>query len=169
MRLDRQLCIDWAAPADDVPLRELAAQAGLRVDPVAQRHNAQARLLVARGGASSAIVVGFVLFWLLPGELEVLDLAVHPDFRRRGIATALLRRALKEGARAGACDAFLEVRVTGEAARSLYEKLGFLPIHRRVGYYPDGEDALVYQCCTTQLIEADSPVDSGPASKGSAC
>jgi polysaccharide biosynthesis protein PslH len=64
------------------------------------------------------------------GEVEVLNLAVDPAFRRRGIATRLL-----QGLR---CQrVFLEVRESNKVALSLYRKLGFGEIGRREKYYDD--------------------------------
>jgi len=74
-------------------------------------------------------------------EREVLNIAVAPVFRRRGIATLLLRHALASGA-----VHFLEVRESNLAAQALYRKLGFIEIGRRAKYYdyPE-ENAIVMQ------------------------
>ncbi len=64
-------------------------------------------------------------------EREILNVAVHPAFRRRGVATALI---LAEIARWPG-DHFLEVRQSNASARSLYQKLGFRQIGVRPGYY----------------------------------
>jgi ribosomal-protein-alanine N-acetyltransferase len=71
------------------------------------------------------------------GEIEVLNLAVSPAFRRQGIATTLLS-ALEHS------DLFLEVRESNTPARSLYWKLGFRVVGKREEYYDDPvESALV--------------------------
>ena len=64
-------------------------------------------------------------------ELEILNLAVAPRFRRHGIARGLLT-ALLEGARG---NIFLEVRESNTPARQLYESIGFRVITMRKGYY----------------------------------
>ncbi len=88
---------------------------------------------------------GYLCSWYLQGELHILNLATAPAFRRRGIAGMLLGRALDQGSQPGLEKAFLEVRVSNEAALALYRRLGFRIISRRPGYYPDGEDAFVME------------------------
>jgi [ribosomal protein S18]-alanine N-acetyltransferase len=89
-------------------------------------------------------VVGFCSVWRVADELHINNLAVKPDFRRMGVATALLTHALGEGARAGARRATLEVRRSNEAARLLYQRFGFTVAGIRRGYYTKPiEDALV--------------------------
>jgi ribosomal-protein-alanine N-acetyltransferase len=90
------------------------------------------------------IVVGFCSFWRVVDELHVNNLAVLPAYRRRGIGTSLLLSVLGEGARLGARRATLEVRRSNEAARRLYERLGFSTAGVRRAYYTNPiEDALV--------------------------
>jgi len=88
--------------------------------------------------------VGFCSFWKAADELHINNLAVLPADRRAGVATALLRHVLREGARLGAVRATLEVRQSNDAARFLYERMGFAIAGRRRAYYtkPD-EDAIV--------------------------
>ena len=77
-------------------------------------------------------------------ELHINNLAVRPSLRRRGVASALLRHILAEGARRGAIRATLEVRRSNEAARVLYERFGFSVSAVRHDYYTHPvEDALV--------------------------
>jgi len=73
-------------------------------------------------------------------EGELLNLAVDPAFRRRGIG-----RRLVEALTSGHPGVFwLEVRESNLGARKLYESLGFCEAGRRPGYYPDsGEGAIV--------------------------
>ena len=89
-------------------------------------------------------VVGFCSFWRVLDELHVNNLAVLPEWRRGGVATALLQHVLSEGARLGARRATLEVRRSNDAARMLYERFGFTVAGIRHGYYTKPvEDALV--------------------------
>ena len=89
-------------------------------------------------------VVGFCSFWRVLDELHINNLAVLPDLRRQGAATALLDRVMAEGARLGVRRAMLEVRQSNVAARQLYEKFGFVVTGTRSKYYTNPiEDALV--------------------------
>ena len=88
--------------------------------------------------------VGYVIYWLLPREVDIHNLAVHPAYRRRGIGTALLRAVIDEARRHGVTRVTLEVRKSNEAAQKLYLSLGFVAQGVRKGYYSDdGEDAVV--------------------------
>ncbi len=86
---------------------------------------------------------GYHCWWLLCGELHVLNLATAPRFRRRGVAARLLAAALDEAAARGLERALLEVRAGNAAAIALYRRFGFRESGRRVRYYADGEDALL--------------------------
>ena len=89
-------------------------------------------------------VLGFCSFWRVLDELHINNLAVAPAHRRRGIGAALLRAVLTEGARLGARRATLEVRRSNDAARYLYERLGFATAGVRRAYYTNPiEDAVV--------------------------
>jgi [ribosomal protein S18]-alanine N-acetyltransferase len=89
-------------------------------------------------------VVGFCAFWLVFEEIHINNLALRPLFRAQGMGTALLRRVLEEGRRLGARRATLEVRASNEAARRLYERLGFYVAGVRRNYYTKPvEDALI--------------------------
>lgn len=87
-------------------------------------------------------VAGYIIAWFIADELHIANLAVHPDFRRKGIAEKLLNSVIGS---AGSCSWIgLEVRRSNSAAIHLYSKLGFYEIGVRRGYYqPDGEDAIV--------------------------
>jgi ribosomal-protein-alanine N-acetyltransferase len=99
-------------------------------------------LYVARN--SELRIVGFCAFWRIADELHINNLAVAPEWRRGGVATALLSHVLGEGARLGTRRATLEVRQSNEAARRLYERFGFVVAGLRRSYYSNPtEDALV--------------------------
>ena len=75
---------------------------------------------------------------------HVVSIAVRDPYRRRGIASALMLMAMENGVETyKVTECFLEVRVGNQAAINLYEKLGFTNVNRKLGYYMDGEDALV--------------------------
>lgn len=100
-----------------------------------------AHSLVAVIGARTA---GYVIFWLLPGEIDIHNLAVHPDYRRQGFGKTLLEAVVGEARRCGVERITLEVRKSNEAAQRLYQSLGFSAKGMRKGYYSDdGEDAVI--------------------------
>ncbi len=93
---------------------------------------------------TSGRVVGFCSFWRVLDELHINNLAVLPELRRRGVASALLVHILAQGARFGAKRATLEVRRSNDAARLLYARFGFSIAGVRRGYYTNPlEDALI--------------------------
>lgn len=88
--------------------------------------------------------VGFCSFWRVLDELHVNNLAVLPEFRRTGIASALLQFVLRFGVMLGARRATLEVRRSNGDALLLYERFGFSVAGVRKDYYSQPvEDALV--------------------------
>lgn len=97
--------------------------------------------LVALDGES---VVGYVGSQTVLGWTDMMNVAVHPDYRRKGIAEQLvvsLENELKN--RESTC-LTLEVRVSNGPAKSLYDKLGFAEVGRRKNYYRNPrEDALI--------------------------
>jgi ribosomal-protein-alanine N-acetyltransferase len=88
-------------------------------------------------------LAGYLCSWLVGGELEILNVATHPDCRRRGVAARLMAHTLERARREGLEAAYLEVRVGNAGAIDLYCKIGFRVVSRRSRYYADGEDALV--------------------------
>ncbi len=90
------------------------------------------------------IVAGYIIFWIVGSEAHILNIAVHPRFRRRGIGKKLLLHALKYSLIKGVEDVYLEVRVSNIPAIRLYEALGFVQLGIRPHYYADnGEDAII--------------------------
>lgn len=87
---------------------------------------------------------GYICYWVAMREIQVLNVAVHPDWRRKGIGGLLIQQAVRSGITHRAEDLWLEVRTSNRSARNLYEKLGFREVGRRPRYYRDtGEDAIV--------------------------
>ncbi len=74
---------------------------------------------------------------------DLLNIAVAPAFRGRGIGRTMVRRLIGGARRRGMKELFLEVRPSNAHARQLYESESFRAISVRKHYYPDGEDALV--------------------------
>lgn len=87
---------------------------------------------------------GLVLLRAAADEAEILRLAVHPAWRRKGLGSILLRRGLSLAIKRGAATAFLEVRESNKAAVSFYAAHLFEVRGKRPRYYSDnGEAALV--------------------------
>lgn len=103
--------------------------------------NRRACYLVARRNGR---VAGYVGIWIILDEGHVTNLAVHPDFRRRGIGERLMEAIMSCAKSRGAKRITLEVRVSNLGAQELYEKLGFVSVGVRPQYYHDnGEDAVI--------------------------
>ena len=78
------------------------------------------------------------------GEADVMNVAVHPDYRRKGIAESLIGFLVEELKNRGCHALMLEVRASNAPAIALYEKLGFLQVGCRKNYYRNPrEDALI--------------------------
>jgi ribosomal-protein-alanine N-acetyltransferase len=94
-------------------------------------------LLVAVRGLH---VVAFVVVrTLAPGEREILNWAVTPEFRRQGIARALWS-ALQEGFHGAT---YLEVRASNLAAQKFYKSVGFEELTVRTGYYQNSSEPAI--------------------------
>ena len=82
--------------------------------------------------------------WLVLDEGHITNIAVHPDYRGRGIGEKLVLAMLELARNSGIAGVTLEVRVSNNAAKKLYNKLGFVDSGIRKGYYSDtGEDAVI--------------------------
>ena len=89
-------------------------------------------------------VAGYIGSQTVMEETDMMNVAVHPDFRRRGIAKALVNGLVEELKAMGSRCLTLEVRASNAPAIALYEKLGFSEIGRRKNYYRNPrEDALI--------------------------
>lgn len=89
-------------------------------------------------------VIGYAVALLRGGVLgHVISIAVHPDFRKRGVGAALLKELLSRLRSKGAQFVRLEVRISNRAAIKLYKKFGFKEIYLVPNYYPDGEACYV--------------------------
>ena len=118
--------------------------------PVRQNLNPQElRFGIGNAPAPSAAgaVCGYIGFWIVFEELHVLNVAVHPDWRRRGVATRLVHTVFEMAIAKGVIRALLEVRASNLPAQQLYARFGFQPIARRSGYYTQpSEEALIMAC-----------------------
>lgn len=92
----------------------------------------------------SGRMVGYAGLWSIVDEGHITNVAVHPDFRRKGIGEALITVLLNHTLENGILSHTLEVRASNDPAISLYSKFGFKPAGLRKNYYEDnGEDAII--------------------------
>jgi [ribosomal protein S18]-alanine N-acetyltransferase len=94
---------------------------------------------------SNSQLVGFICARVSPGEWEIENVVVANEFRRQGIASALLNALFESAKRADNPSFHLEVRESNLPARQLYTKHGFREVGKRPNYYCDPtEDAVLY-------------------------
>ena len=105
---------------------------------------AEEHTLTLAAVAGDGAVLGYVsLSWVLD-EGYINNVAVRPDCRRMGIATALLEALRRQGLEKGLSFLTLEVRESNRGARALYAGLGFAEAGQRRGYYlHPKEDAII--------------------------
>lgn len=95
---------------------------------------------------AKGLVLAFGIYWLVLDEAHIMNIAVNPTHRRMGLGALILRQMLKEAKKAFAQRMTLEVRVSNEAAISLYQKEHFQGIGLRKNYYQrEQEDALIME------------------------
>lgn len=112
--------------------------------PAGIRETIQYGTTIALVAQEKEEVAGYLLARISGEEGEILNLAVLPDHRRRGVANQLLKQGLAALLDAGVREAYLEVRESNEAALALYGSHGFRPVAVRPHYYRNPpEDALV--------------------------
>ncbi len=102
------------------------------------------RPAVTTSSPDLASIIGFAGLWLMVDEAHITTIAMHPDFRQRGLGEFLLVSLIDTAYEIGARWVTLEVRVSNSVAQSLYRKYGFHQAGVRHRYYSDNqEDALI--------------------------
>ncbi len=95
-----------------------------------EANNPLARYFVAK---EEEKIIGYGGIWLVSGEGQITNIAVHPEMRKKGIASAILEELIRSAE--GCEQIFLEVRESNVAAISLYEKYGFKNCGVRKNFY----------------------------------
>jgi len=108
---------------------------------LSETENPIAVYLVAEQDGQAA---GYAGMHVILGEGHITNVAVSPEFRRRGIGRRLCEGLIRKAARRSLRSLTLEVRASNFAAQDMYRRLGFAEVGRRKGYYqtPD-EDAIL--------------------------
>jgi ribosomal-protein-alanine N-acetyltransferase len=103
---------------------------------------------------SHGVICGYLMAWVVADQLHILNIATAHTHLRRGVGTALLRRAAGLGKLRGVEEITLEVRDSNTSARAFYTRLGFAEVGIRPGYYQDnGEDAIIMTAPLNALEE----------------
>jgi ribosomal-protein-alanine N-acetyltransferase len=139
------------------PMREGDAAAAAALDGSPAFSEAELRAELARPGSLSWVARAgdaeahggtsdppraFLSVWHVADELHVLNLVTHPDYRRRGLARALMNELVAFARGHGVRRLLLEVRRSNRPAIALYRALSFAAVGVRVRYYRDDEDAV---------------------------
>jgi ribosomal-protein-alanine N-acetyltransferase len=96
------------------------------------------------GATENGILSGNICFWMFDREIQLINLAVHPMKRKRGLGYYLLTKMIEECIPKGIPKLWLEVRRSNLAAKRLYAKLGFEAVGCRPQYYNETkEDAII--------------------------
>jgi ribosomal-protein-alanine N-acetyltransferase len=90
-------------------------------------------------------VAGYAFCWVVFEQAHLINIAIAPDHRGRGLGEALMVHVMRQARAQGAEVMHLEVREANEAAVTLYFKYGFTVLGRKDRYYGDGAAALLMQ------------------------
>lgn len=108
---------------------------------ISELSNPLALWLVALDGDT---VAGYVGSQSVMGEADMMNVAVLPEYRRRGVGRHLVNELIQSLSERGVHSLTLEVRASNESAINLYNSLGFIQVGRRPNYYSaPKEDALI--------------------------
>lgn len=89
-------------------------------------------------------IIGFAGLWIIVDEGHITNIAVHPDYRKKGVGSALVDSLIEHSKKWGCSALTLEVRASNIPAQNLYSKYGFQSEGIRKNYYHDNnEDAII--------------------------
>jgi ribosomal-protein-alanine N-acetyltransferase len=134
----------WPARAFRYEILENEQSTMLVVRPAPHGSRLAHEFLSAFGIGKPRLVLGYGGFWLLVDEVHISTLAVHSQWRGRGLGELLLISLLDRGLDLGGIRSTLEVRVSNRAAQELYQRVGYQIVSRQKRYYADNnEDAYI--------------------------
>lgn len=106
------------------------------------------------GAIDGDVFAGFTCFWIVAGDVHLLNIAVAPEKRGMGIGKYLLGRVIDLAQNSSVDRIWLEVRPSNSVALALYRGAGFIEEGIRRGYYSDtGEDAVLMSLYLTQAVD----------------
>ncbi len=88
-------------------------------------------------------VVGFIALWNEGEKLHIVNIAVHPEYRKKGVGSKLIEFAVKLAKKNSKKEIYLEVRKSNEIAQKLYKKFGFDRSKELERYYNNGENGYI--------------------------
>lgn len=144
------------ATADDLS-RVLAIENQVHVSPWKEEHfqsefsKPYSHFLLFTDDETDLEVAGYIVFWIMFDECQILNVAVDLPYRGLGLAKKMIRKAAQVALQKGIKKMVLDVRKSNLPAIQLYQGLNFVITHIRKGFYSNGEDA--YQM--TLLLEHD--------------
>jgi ribosomal-protein-alanine N-acetyltransferase len=97
--------------------------------------------LVMTDEETDQVIGGYLVFWVMGEEAQILNVAVDLPYRGIGLAQKLIRKVIDLGLRKDLKKVVLDVRKSNAAAIQLYQKLGFTIHSVRKAFYSNGEDA----------------------------
>jgi len=148
--LAHAIAIDFEAFGQDANPTSEGANASASHQRAAREESLRSEIQIAWSRIRTACnahghIVGFVLFWHIADEIQLLNIAVTHAARRQGVARALMNDLITYAKHVGAERIILEVRADNTAAIALYSTFGFASYNIRKKYYPDGQDAVEMQ------------------------
>lgn len=104
-------------------------------------------LTIPVGAEVSGRLTAYAFLWIIMDECHLANIAVHPEWRRKGIGRELLGQVVEIAREKNCVKMMLEVRKSNRSAIALYEQSGFHKVGIRKHYYRDGflrtEDAVL--------------------------
>lgn len=95
---------------------------------------------------SDGPLAGYLVYSEVLDELHIMNLAVHPAVRRKGLARLLMTKVHADAQRRGRVISYLEVRQSNSGAQKLYTDFGYRPLGKRKDYYSDNHEDAIVMC-----------------------